>query len=80
MDALRNSGRMLSPLQGNYVRGLLSSLLDGTTDISSLAKQALKSGLSGLESRLGVDPVCLSHVEIFLEALLKGEQWTLKSK
>ena len=82
--AFKNSGR-LNGLPIDYSSGdhqsLLSSLVKGQEGgILGLAERFLEEKLKTQAIQYNVSSTCLNHTEIFLQELLAGQTWALKSK
>ena len=67
-------------LDNPLIQSLLPSVMGGKVDIKDVADKALKQGLQAADSSYEVDSHCLNHTEIFLESLISGQKWALKSK
>ena len=68
--------RLDSPL----VQSLLPSIMGGKVDVTDLADKALKQGLRAADPSYEVSNLCLNHTEMFLESLITGQRWALRSK
>ena len=65
----------------NLYQSLMPLLMGGNSGgVKGLAEQALREGLQGSNAQFEVGELCLNHTEIFLNALIEGETWALKSK
>ena len=75
MDRLQMP-RLDSPLG----QSLLPSVMGGKANVKDLADKALSQGLRAADPSFEVNSLCLNHTEMFLESLITGQQWALKSK
>ena len=67
-------------LDNPLIQSLLPSVMGGKVDVKDVADKALRQGLQAADSSYEVDSHCLNHTEMFLESLISGQKWALKSK
>ena len=60
--------------------GLSKGLPRTFEDAISRAGELLDSGLSASNPHFEVGTQCLNHTEMFLEALVQGQPWAIRSK
>ena len=67
-------------LDSRLVQSLLPSVMGGKVNVKDLADKALRQGLRAADPSFEVNSLCLNHTEMFLESLIKGQHWALKSE